>query len=139
VNRPLVRLFAFAAATAIVVAACADSPTAPQPPIPGELTLSWTTPHADDAAAMIRVVVPAGTATPSVVAASETIEIFHRRSADTLFIAVFGELSSQALVKVEVPNVRRVNEYHAQLVDVADATDVVRTALTGYALDITRP
>ena len=138
-TRPVFRLSVIAATIAAVVAACADSPTAPQPPIPGELTLSWITPHADDAAAMIRVVVPSGTTTPSVVAASEGIEIFYRRSADTIFVAVFGELSSQPLVKIEVPNVRRVNEFSAQLIDVADTNDAVRSSITGYALTITRP
>jgi hypothetical protein len=137
-KRTLIKLSSIAAATALFVVAC-DSPTAPQPPIPGELTLSWITPNTGDAAAMIKVVVPAGTTTPTIVAASEGLEIFHRRTADTIYVAVFGELSNQPLVQIAVPNVRRVNEFSAQLIDVADESDAVRASLTGYALSITRP
>jgi hypothetical protein len=138
-NRAFIRLSALSAATALAIVACSDSPTAPQPPIPGELTLSWVTPNADDAAAMIKIVVPAGTVTPSVIGASEDLEIFHRRSADTIFVAVFGDLSDQPLVKIQVPNVRRVNEFSAQLIDVANDADALRSSIEGYALTITRP
>ena len=137
-SRRIIRLGAAATLAALVVGGCSE-PTAPERPIPGELTIRWTTPNADDRAALLRVVVPAGMTTAVPEVATPGLEVFHRRTADTLRIAVFGDLASGALVRVAVPDVRQASRVGAQVTEVSGADDAVRASLAGYAVTVERP
>ncbi len=132
------RALAAALVAAVVVGACSES-TAPERPVPGDLTLRWTTPHADDRAALLRVVVPAGMPTAALEVATPGLEVFHRRTADTLRIAVFGDLASGALLRIAVPDVRQASRVGAQVIEVSGADDAVRAVLAGYAVTVERP
>lgn len=118
---------------------CGDGPTEPPRPVPGVLTVRWTTPHADDRAALLRLVLPDGMTTATLESATPGLEVFERRSADTLRIAVFGELTSAALVRFSVPDVAAASRVVATVVEVSDATDALRASLAGYAVVIEKP
>ncbi|WKW11350.1 hypothetical protein Strain138_000593 [Pseudogemmatithrix spongiicola] len=131
------RGLALGAAVALI-GSCAE-PTAPQRPVAGALQVTWTTPHVDDRSALLRVVLPSGLSATGLDGATPGIEVFHRQSGDTLFIAAFGELASGALLRFEVPDVRQASRIAATIVEVGAADDALRTTTDGYAVRVQQP
>lgn len=132
------RLAALAVASALLGPSCAE-PTGPERPVPGTLTVRWTSPHANDGAAVLRLVVPPGMTTTSLESAVAGLDVFERRTADTLRLALFGTLGSGPLVRFSVPDVRQASRVTAGVVEVAADDDALRESLAGYAVVIERP
>lgn len=116
---------------------CADSPTAPESPVPGVLTLSMTSPFADDRAIVVRVRGPG--AMSSIAAGSESYVVHARAAGDSLRAAAFGALANGPLLHFSVPDVRQAGEYRATVVEASDPENALRADVSGYVLTITRP
>lgn len=136
--RQRIRATLAAFAAALVIGSCADGPTGPGQPVPGTLLVTWTSPNADDGAAVLKVVLPAGLSAGTATATHDGVELFQRRTADTLRIAVFGPLASGTLLTIDVADVRRVADIRASVVEVAREDDTLRETLGGYALGVVR-
>ena len=114
--------------------ACGDDTA--EPPIPGSLLLSVTTPATDDGAIMVRVT---GPGIMGVQPTSSGQDLFWRLSSeDEVRAIVIGAVQTGPLLTVQVPDVNRVEEYTAQVGEVAAESDAIRSALTGYSLSLTR-
>lgn len=138
-TRTSIRRFMLATAAAVLTGSCADSPTAPDRPEPGLMLVRLTTPHADDGAAVFRLVLPEGMTTGVPELAVQGLEVFHRRTADTLRVAVFGAIRSGDVMRIAVPDLRQASRVTANIVEVAGEDDALRESLAGYALTVTRP
>ena len=110
----------------LLAPACSD---ATAPPEPGTLVVRLTTPNAGDAAAIVTLTTPGGVTLGDVVSGSDAIALFHRTSGSTTRIAVFGPLTTGAIVRFAVPNVRDAGRYTVKLVEVADEGNALRPAL----------
>lgn len=118
----------------LLLAACQDKPT--DPPKPGVLTVTFTSPYADDRAVIVAVTGPASI---DGVQAPQSSYVVHSRGSGSSFkAAVFGPLADGALLRFQVPDVKQANGYSATLVQVADADNQVRTSLGEYTLSITQ-
>lgn len=133
-----IRSMVAACAAALAIGSCADGPTGPGKPVPGTLLVTWTSPNVDDGAAVLKVVLPGDLATDTATVARDGVELFQRRTADTLRIAVFGPLASGTLLTIDVADVRRVADIRASVVEVAREDDTLRETLGGYALSVAR-
>jgi len=111
--------------------ACSDNPTSGSARA-GILTLRLTTPHADDGAMTFQV---GGAPIDSATAANASLRLFTRReSGSTVIGAAVGALDNGAVVTLHVPDVGAAARYTANVLEVADRQDALRTSLTGYAL-----
>ena len=105
-------------------------------PQAGSLTLRLTTPHADDGALTFQV---SGPAIDGAAAANASLRLFTRREGSATVVgAVVGTLANGAVITLHVPDVGAAARYSATVLEVADRQDALRTALTGYALTVTR-
>lgn len=123
---------------ALAAAACTggdDGGTTPPPPEPGVLTVTLTTPSAAGRALVVEVTGPAITG----VAAANEAYVVHSRApgATRVRAAVFGSLSSGALLRFQVPDVNAAAAYKAVVVEVADGANALLPA-TGYTATIAR-
>ena len=119
---------------AVTLTACGDDSA--EPPIPGSLLLSVTTPATDDGAIMVRV---SGPGIMGVQPTSSGQEMFWRlASEDEARAIVIGAVQTGPLLTIQVPDVNRVAEYTAEVGEVAAESDAIRAALTGYSLSVTR-
>jgi hypothetical protein len=108
----------------------------PPLPVPGVLTVSLTTPNANDRAAVLVVVAPEPV---TGVESAATGVVMHQRTTGTVTrVAVFGRLPSGALLRLNVADVNKSAQYTVTLQEVADATNALRPALTGYTATVTR-
>lgn len=128
----LKRLASFVLVAALIVAACSE-PTAPPRAVPGTLTLSLTSPNADDRALLAYVVLPRGV-TVTAVTAESGFEVFHRIAVDTVRLAVFGDLRTGAFVRVAVSDARAPER--ARVVEVSGPDDRLREDLAGYIITV---
>jgi len=122
----------FAMVAALVAgSACSDNPTSGSVRA-GTLILRLTTPHADDGALTFEV---SGPPIESAMAAHASLRLFTRRvDGSTMVGAVVGNLANGAVVMLHVPDVGAAARYTANVLEVADRQDALRTSLTGYAL-----
>lgn len=126
-----------AAALLFAAGSCADSPTAPEPPVPGVLSVSMTSPFTDDRAIVIRV---RGPGTMSDVGTASDAYVVHARAAgDSLRAAAFGALANGPLLRFSVPDVRKAGEYRATVVEASDPGNALRADVSGYVLTVARP
>jgi hypothetical protein len=117
----------------LATTACED---AAEPPIPGSLLLSVTTPATDDGAIMVRVT---GPGIMGVQPTSSGQEMFWRLAAeDEARAIVVGGVQTGPLLTIQVPDVNRFDEYTAEVGEVAAESDAIRTDLAGYSLSIAR-
>lgn len=123
-------------AGAALLGTCGDSPTAPTPPEPGTLVATLQGVRTGDAALIIRVRGPGAIGT--VTSASAGYVLHARVAGDSARAAVFGQLANGALFRLSVPDLHRIAEYHAAVVEVSDATNALRSDVAGYALTFTR-
>jgi hypothetical protein len=120
--------------TAVAITACGDDSA--EPPIPGSLLLSVTTPATDDGAILVRV---SGPGIMGVQPTSSGQDMFWRlASEDEARAIVIGAVQTGPLLTIQVPDVNRVAEYTAEVGEVAAESDAIRAALTGYSLSLTR-
>ena len=126
-----------AGAAALWIVGCGDG-GGPIAPIPGTLTVSLTTPNADDRAIHLSIKgAAAADSVSNVQVATASLTVFSRDlDGNEAEAAVFGDLASGALVRFSVPDVNRASSYNATIVDVADASNEVRSSLSGYSLAV---
>jgi len=125
------RLQLLIAAAAVLAAACRD---AVQPPQPGRVVASLTTPARDDGAVLA---VLTGTAFGEVLPASTSYRVYWRLASPTeIRVVVLGNIVAGPLFSVTVPDVRQIAALHASVADVAGRADTARTSLSGYALSL---
>jgi hypothetical protein len=110
--------------------------TQPPLPVPGVLTLSVTTPNADDRAILITITGPAGAS--SVTGGSSAYRAESRITGSTIKAAIFGNITSGAVLRFNVPDVAKASSYSASVTEVADASNSLRTDLSAYALSIAK-
>lgn len=128
-----------AGAAALWIAGCGNGDgTGPIAPVPGTLTVSLTTPNADDRAIHLSIEgAAAADSVSNVQVSSASFTAFSRDlDGNEVATAVFGDLANGALVRFSVPDVNRASSYSATIVDVADASNEVRGSLSGYSLDV---
>lgn len=118
-------------AAALWLAGCGE-PTS-IPPL-GQVLVSFATPHEDDGAAVLVLRGPSfTTARP----ARSAHRIHWKINApDELRAIVLGGITSGAILAVDIPDVRRVDDYTATLLDVAAADDSLREDLSAYSIAV---
>jgi hypothetical protein len=123
----------------VLLAAC-DGKKNPDPvtpePVPGELTLSLSTPHADDRALLFTLAGP-GPIT-GVQASGFGYTVHARASGSSVRLAVFGRLANGPVVRFHVPDVEKAWLYAATLHEAADPQNALRSSMAGYALTVSR-
>ena len=68
-----------------------------------------------------------------------SLQSFTRRANDSTIVgAVIGVVVNGAVVTLQVPDVNASALYTVRIVEVADRENVLRAALTGYALTVSR-
>jgi hypothetical protein len=108
-------------------------PDPPPPPTPGVLTISLTTPAADDRAIMVTV---SGPSIGAVSSANGAYTVYTYPDNGSVRAAVFGPLASGALLRFAVPDTRASGSYSASINDVAAASNQLRSLGAGYALTV---
>src|ERR671929_50215 len=83
-------------------------PDPPQPPTPGVLTISLTTPAADDRAILVTV---SGPNIGAVSSANSAYTVYTSPDNGSVRAAVFGPLASGALLRFAVPDTRASGSY----------------------------
>lgn len=123
-----------AALAMLLAAACGDDVT--EPPIPGMLLLSLTTPAPDDDGVLLKV---SGPGIQAVGKASSVQEIFWRLASESeARVIVLGGLSSGPLLTLQVPDVRKSAEYSVTVLDVSTVDDAVRDQVSAYQATVKR-
>jgi hypothetical protein len=118
-------------------AGCGGDSAQPPLPTPGPLTVTLATPATDDGAIMIAL---RGPSIGNVTAAGTSDHLFWRATAEgEVRVIVIGPLAAGPLVTFQVPDIGRVTDYTAELLEVASASDQLRGALAGYSLTIGAP
>jgi hypothetical protein len=108
-------------------------PTAPTA-VPGTLTARLVTPNGDDGAIVIEISGPAPVA--DVTVAVQGAVVHSRANGNMTRLAVFGSLASGALARFSVPDVNAAQQYSAQVTEVSDRANALRTSVTGYQVSI---
>jgi hypothetical protein len=123
-------------AAAVLLSTCGDSPTAPTPPEPGTVVATLQGVRTGDAALIVRL---RGPGTIGTVTSASAGYVFHARAAgDSARAAVFGAVANGPLFQLSVPDVHRIAEYHATVVEVSDGTNALRDDVSGYSLTLAR-
>jgi hypothetical protein len=125
-------LAAFVAAALLALPACDSTEPPDDRPVPGTLAVRLSTPHADDAALVLRLSGP----TQAEPQFEGDLLGFTRAGENAVRVAIFGELRTGTLLRFAVPDVRQVGSFRAELQEVADAGNAVREALTGYGVTV---
>lgn len=121
-------------AAAVVVCGTAACRDAVQPPQPGSVVASLTTPAHDDGAVLA---VLTGTTFGEVLPASTSYRVYFRLASPTeLRVVVLGNIVPGPLFTVGVPDIRQVGTLQASVADVAGRADTARASLSGYALTL---
>ncbi len=122
----------FAMVAALLVAVGCSPDTTGAAARPGTLSLTLTTPHADDGATTFEV---SGPPIDSAMAVNASLRLFTRRvDGSTLVGAVVGALGNGTVVTLQVPDTGVADRYTARVIEVADRQDALRASLAGYAL-----
>lgn len=115
--------------------ACGGEGTAPAGP--GTVAVSLVSPSADDGAVLVSIT---GPGIRNAEAASFNYHAYWRVvSATELRLIVVGDLAAGVVATVMVDDRSRIDQYQAQVVEVASRTDVVRSSNAGYSVTLTVP
>lgn len=98
----------------------------------GVVSVSLTTPNADDGALLVTITGP-GVTNPHAGSSGYRLD-WQSVTADELRIIVVGDLSDGVLVTMDVAAVNRLGDYHGVVVEAASRTDQLRASLSGYSL-----
>ena len=136
------RVAAAAAALLVLATAAAcrqDAPATPAPPVPvpGELQLRLTTPRADDGALLLELTGPAA-ATDVRAARGDLLVEARPVAANTVRVAVFGDLASGELLAFRVPDVNAAARWQARVVEVGDRAAGLRAEPGTTTLTVVR-
>lgn len=111
--------------------ACGDNPAAPQA---GNVTVSLTTPNPDDGVVLVALFGPGFT---NVQPASAAYRVYSLTASPTeVRVLVVGDLSTGALLTLNVNDPSRIGEYHGTVIQAASRSDEVRTVSTDYDLTL---
>ena len=129
---------ALALTYALFAVSCGDDEEGPTGPEAGILTVTLTTPHADDGAILFRLDGPGMTDVSSVAPSlySRFLETF-AESVDEVTAVFVGDVASGPLLTFRAPDASLVDSYEATLLEVADRTNSLRESLGGYGLEVT--
>ena len=116
------------------LAACSEA-SGPPVPKPGDLTLKLSLPSSSDDRAMI-VSISGPEAIGTIASASPSYTVFGRANGTTAKVAVFGTLTSGAMVKFAVPDINRVAEYTGLVTEVSGPANELRSQLAGYSVTV---
>ncbi len=105
-------------------------------PTAGTLTVSLTTPNADDGAIRFTLTGPFVT-TPRAASAGHLV-FTRQRSPQELDVVVVGDLGSEAILILPVGNTDAAPDYRVTITQVATRTNALRTDLTGYSTRVLR-
>ena len=118
------------------IAGCdASRPAEATPPEPGQLMIQFET--SNDTEGAIRVHLE-GPGIGTVTAAQEGTFVLSRPKGSTSEIIVLGVLESGPLVRFEVSDVARFEEYSASVVEVAGPDNLLRPDLSPFTVHIVR-
>jgi hypothetical protein len=110
------------------------SPTEPSGPVPGVLTVTLVTPHADDGAVLFTI---SGGPVTSVGSAASSYQVYSSiPDTNTARVLVTGDLGSGAVVQLHVADTRRAAAYRATIAQAASRNTFAQQALTGYSLTV---
>ena len=115
-------------------AACGDDPVEPppDPPIPGLMVVSLSTPAQDDGAALFTIT---GPGLSIVQTANANYNLAWRLvSGSEVRILVVGDITSGPVVTMQVGDIRRINEYMGTTIEVADRTGALRGSVSDRIL-----
>jgi hypothetical protein len=134
----LSRRFLTTAALTLLLMGCTDSSDGglSGPPQPGELVLTLLTPNLDDSAILFALHGPGPIDEIRPVVAGHLLH--YRVRGNTVNVVVFGQLNGGELIHFSVPDVRLVDKYGGQVVEVADVQNRVRSSHDGYMLQVAR-
>ncbi len=105
-------------------------------PIAGTLTVSLTTPNADDGA--IRFTVTGPFVTTPRAASADHLVFTRQRSPQELDVMVMGDLGSEAILILPVRSTQTAPDYQVTITQVSTRTNALRTDLTGYSTRVLR-
>ena len=110
---------------------CGDNAVAPKPKA-GSVTVSLTTPNADDGAVLVALFGPGFT---RIQPASTAYRVYSLTASPTeIRILVVGDLSTGALLSLDIDDPARIAEYHGTVIQAASRDDIVHTVSTDYDL-----
>ena len=111
--------------------ACGDNAVAPKPKA-GSVTVSLTTPNADDGAVLVALF---GPGFANVRPSSASYRLYSLTASPTeMRILVVGDLSTGALLSLDIDDPARIAEYHGTVIQAASRDDIVHTVSTDYDL-----
>jgi hypothetical protein len=113
--------------------ACGDNPIASKP---ASVTVSLTTPNPDDGVVLVALFGP-GFTDPQ--PASAAYRLYSLTATPTeVHVLVVGDLSTGALLTLNVNDPSRIGDYHGTVIQAASRSDEVRTVSTDYDLTFAR-
>ncbi len=105
-------------------------------PTTGTLTVSLTTPNADDGE--IRFTLTGAFVTTPRAATAGLLVFTRQRSPQELDVMVMGDLGSEAILILPVRSTQTAPDYQVTITQVATRTNALRTDLTGYSTRVLR-
>ena len=115
-------------------AACGDSDPVepPEPPIPGLVVVSLSTPAQEDGAALFTIT---GPGLSIIQTANANYNLAWRLVSGTeVRILLVGDITSGPVVTMQVSDLRRINEYTGITIEVADRTGALRGSVSDRIL-----
>lgn len=107
-----------------------DNAVAPR--VAGNMTVSLTTPNTDDGAVLVALFGPGFT---NIQPASASYRVYSLTASPTeVRILVVGDLSTGALLSLDIGDAARIAEYHGTVIQAASRDDIVHTVSTDYDL-----
>ena len=107
--------------------ACGDNAVAPKA---GDVTVSLTTPNADDGVVLVALF---GPGFADIEPASASYRVYSLTASPTeVHILVVGDLAAGPVLRLNVNDPGKIGQYHGTVVQVASRNDEVRTVVPGY-------
>lgn len=116
----------------LAMAGCGED-GGPAEPEPGTLVATLATPNTDDGAILVRLT---GSGITQVSAEQAGMYLRMVQNGDTVTAVVVGDVVAGALLSFHVPDVNDLHSCSATVLQVADAANVLRGSLSGYALSL---
>jgi hypothetical protein len=136
-RRTLRRLYA--PCLLVLTVGCSDGRPAggvTEPPVPGVLLVTLTTPHADDRAILLEVTGP--TITDPQGAAPTGVAVHTRMNNGALRAAAFGAIGGGTLLRFTVTDVNAASRNTARVIEASGPANTLRESLETYQVVITR-
>lgn len=118
------------------LAGCSGSGSGGTGPTAGTLYVTYSTPHTDDGALLVKVTGPAVTS----VTIDTALKGYSRISTngDTAMIVVAGTVHSGIVARLSVPDTKAFASYSASVLQVAQTSTYAQRALSGYSAAVSQ-